>query len=255
MRQIKKYGAVLGFMFLLSFLQIVNAGMLSAQGRKVVLTADDGYRITGVLSEAAGAQQGVVLLHMYRNGKESWQPLIGELVARSITCLAIDMRGHGESRFDPAGTDDWPRVMARDPMLFNAMHRDGEAGVRYLQSAAGIPAGRIGLVGASVGCSVAIHTAVLRAVPVKAVVVLTPGANYLGVPTLEHIKKWPGQTPLLILSSREEKDRGAVQIHAQLQDRGATLRLFAEESIHGTNMFGRVEGVEGLIAGWLGERL
>jgi len=177
-----------------------------AAPEKVVLTAADGYRITGSLTKGdSGA--GVVLLHMYGQSKESWQPLIEPLHARGITSLAIDMRGHGESRLDPAGNDDSKLVVARDPELFIQMHLDAEAAVRYLL-AHGIKPSKVGLVGASVGCSVAIQTVAEGKVPVAAVVVMTPGKDYLGIPTMRHIKNWPG-TPLLILTSREERNRGA----------------------------------------------
>ncbi len=79
---------------------------------------------------------------------------------------------------------------------------------------------------------------------------MTPGANYLGVPTMEHIKSWPG-IPLLIMAGKEEKDRGAVQIYNTLKEKGAELHLIDQPSIHGTNMLGKVPGVEEFISDWL----
>ncbi len=72
-----------------------------AAPEKIVLTATDGYQITGTLMKG-DTRAGVVLLHMYRHDRASWQPLIEKLSGRGITSLAIDMRGHP---FDPsAGT-------------------------------------------------------------------------------------------------------------------------------------------------------
>jgi len=84
--------------------------------------------------------------------------------------------------------------------------------------------------------------------------VMTPGKDYLGVPTMKHIENWPG-IPLLILSSREELERGASAIYARLKNSGATLKVFEEEDIHGTNMFGEVDGVEELITNWIDKSL
>jgi pimeloyl-ACP methyl ester carboxylesterase len=220
---------------------------------KVKLTAADGYRIAGILSRPDQGEGGlgVVLLHMYRQNKESWQPLVAELDRRGLVSLAIDMRGHGESSIGPGG-DDSSRVMERDPAFFNAMHLDAEAAVRYLIDQAGCR--KIGLVGASVGCSVAIDTAVRGQVPVHAVVVMTPGSDYLGISTLQHIENWPGR-PLLILSSSEEKERGADVIFRKLEKQGAELVIFAQTNIHGSNMFGRVDGVAGRIVSWLSGKL
>jgi len=219
---------------------------------RVVLTAGDGYRIAGAFTKANG-KAGVVLLHMYRQDKESWKPLVAQLTEQGISSLAIDMRGHGESRLGPKGNDESKRVLARDATLFNKMHLDAEAAVRYLLEH-GIEPQKIGLVGASVGCSVAIQTVAEGNVPVAAVVVMTPGKDYLGIPTMQHIKKWGGQ-PLLILTSKEEEGRGARAIYEKLKNNGAELRVFEEEGIHGTNMFGEVKGVEQLIAGWLADKL
>jgi len=237
--------------FLITLLCCTPLGQAATD--RVKLTAADGYRITGILSRPAqgDGRMGVVLLHMYRHDKKSWQPLVAELDRRGVASLAIDMRGHGESSIGPGG-DDANRVMERDTAFFNAMHLDAEAAVRYLIDQAGCS--KIGLVGASVGCSVAIDTAVRGQVPVAAVVVMTPGSDYLGVPTLQHIDNWPG-SPLLILSSSEEKERGAEVIFRKLEKQGAELVIFAQTDIHGTNMFGRVDGVAGRIANWLSGKL
>ena len=245
------------FFLCLLFLITVCCCAPSAQAaaEKIKLTAADGYRISGILSRPAqgDGRQGVVLLHMYRQTKESWQPLVAELDRQGLVSLAIDMRGHGESRIGPDGKDDSIRVTNRDPALFNAMHLDAEAAVRYLTGQAGCR--KIGLVGASVGCSVAIDTAVRGQVPVQAVVVMTPGSDYLGIPTLQQSTGWPGDLPLLILSSREEKDRGAEAIFRQLAKQGAELVIFDQTDIHGTNMFGRVDKVAERIVNWLGKKL
>lgn len=232
-------------------------GVACAQGRKVVLTTSDHYRISGLLTEPAGPPTGaaVVLLPMYKQSKESWLPLIPILAAKGIASLAIDMRGHGESKHGPDGQDDSLRVDGRDPVLFRRMHLDAEEAVRALR-AQGKPDRRIGLVGASVGCSVALQVVAAGVVPIRAVVLMTPGKAYLGLDSMADIRKWPvSGLPLLIVSSRAEAPKGALAIHQQLQGKGAELKLFDQEEIHGTNMFGEVDGVEERIATWLAAHL
>ncbi|BCO09190.1 hypothetical protein GF1_15660 [Desulfolithobacter dissulfuricans] len=167
-----------------------------------------------------------------------------------FTTLAMDLRGHGESRQAEDGSDDGARVLDRDPKLFNAMYLDVAAAVDWLREHRHISGNRLALVGASVGCSVAMHAVASGAVIPAAVVLMTPGTNYLGVPTMQHIKSWPDRS-LLILSSIEEQDRDAVQIHRALKNRGAELVVLKQDGIHGTRMFGRVEGIENRIALWL----
>src|SRR6185503_7103627 len=115
------------------------------------------------------------------------------------------------------GDDDLSKkVEARDPTLFNAMHLDAEAAIAWLVKEQKTPKTRIGLLGASVGCSVAIDTAVRNPDDVAAVVCLTPGKDYLGVPTMEHVAKWPSGKPLLLVSSAKEADGGAGPIQTRL---------------------------------------
>ena len=237
--------------FLLAALFLLATGTGHAKSEHLTLSSKDGYQIAATLSQpdkSPAVASGVVLLHMYRQDRESWQPLVDVLVARGITTLAIDLRGHGQSLIAPDGSDDSKKVLERDSGFFNTMYLDAEAGLRYLRDKLLIKQNRTALIGASVGCSVAIHTATKN--PVAAVVVMTPGKNYLGIPTINHIKKWE-TTPLFILTSEEEADRGADTIFTALQHKGAELKVFEEEDIHGTNMFGKVDNVENLIADWL----
>jgi len=244
--------AILALLLLVGLSEPTLAG--TENSRIVVITAADGQKLRGLLDRGAGEHgAGVVLLPMYRQTKETWQPLLKVLNERGITTLALDLRGHGDSRTAPDGTDLSRLVAARDPDLFNRMHLDAEAAIRYL-SGQGVAAERIGLVGASVGCSVALDTITRGEVSVRAAVVMTPGRDYLGIPTMAQIENWPG-IPLLILSSEEELERGAGPISRQLQGKGAELRIFAGEGIHGTNMFGEVPGVEEMIADWLAAHL
>ena len=226
-------------------------------GERISMQAADGHPLVGTLSRPGGntnLQAGVVLLPMYRHTRESWQPLVEKLNNAGFTTLAIDLRGHGDSRYDAAGRDDGRRVISRDPILFNAMYLDAAAATAWLEKKMHITTQRTALVGASVGCSVALQAVANGAVNAYAVVVMTPGSNYLGIATMKQITSWP-VTPLLILSSEEEKGRGAEQIHVALAQKGAELRLFPQTQIHGTNMFGEVAGVEDLITDWLLKKL
>ena len=227
------------------------------QGRKVLLTTKDHYQISGTLTEPSGqaTASAVVLLHMFKQTKESWAPLLGPLAANGITSLAIDMRGHGDSRIGPDGSDNSIRMEGRDSSLFKLMSKDAEAAVRYLIDQ-GANVNRIGLVGASVGCSVALQVVAEGGVPIRAVVLMTPGTEYLGLRSLDDLRKWPARAlPLLILSSREEAAKGALAIYQPRRDKGAELKLFDQQQIHGTYMFGEVDGMEELIATWLAAKL
>lgn len=197
----------------------------------------------------------VVLLHMNRGRKEDWEPLFLALRERGIASLAVDMRGHGESTKGAKGEDLARRVAERDPELYRSMWQDAAAAVRWLEEF-GHKAERIGLAGASVGCSVAIDAA-RRDSRLQVVAALTPGENYLGVPTMEHLKDW-GERALLVVTSEEEAPKGPKAIYELLSRREeARVELWTlkEKEIHGTRMFGRVSGIEDRLAAWFAEEL
>ncbi|MEN8189053.1 MAG: alpha/beta fold hydrolase [Thermodesulfobacteriota bacterium] len=225
-------------------------------GQRLELTSSDNHPLIGEMSLPGKKDIGaaVILLPMYRHTRQSYQPLLSHLTRNGFTVLAMDLRGHGESRLAADGSDDEQRVIDRDPSIFNEMYRDVEAASQYLARTTGIPQQRQLIIGASVGCSVAVHSVSKDVIRPAGVVLLTPGENYLGVPTLEHVTTWPG-TPLLILSSREEQQRGADAIYEALGDNGAELHLFDKTNIHGTRMFGQVGGVEQLIVDWLAAKI
>ena len=224
----------------------------TAKAMEVSFAASDGHHLVATLDmpdKGTGIRTGVILLPMYRHTRESWQSLVQQLTAAGFTCLSLDLRGHGQSRFGADGSDNEKRVLARDPDFFNTMYLDVAAADSWLRNREP-QLKQIALVGASVGCSVAVHAVTGSSVKADAVVLMTPGENYLGIPTMDHIKTWPG-IPLLILSSEEEQERGAAAIYKQLQNNGAELKLFPQTNIHGTNMFGKVDKVEGFIVQWL----
>jgi len=225
---------------------------VSAKAREVRFTTSDGHPLAATLDmpdQGTDIHTGVILLPMYRHTRESWQPLVQQLTAAGFTCLSLDLRGHGQSRYGADGSDDEQKVLARDPKFFNAMYLDVAAADRWLRNAEP-QLEKMVVIGASVGCSVAVHAIAGGAVRADAVVLMTPGKNYLGVPTMGHITTW-SPIPLLILSSEEEQERGAAAIYKQLQNSGAELKLFPQTDIHGTNMFGRVDKVEEFITHWL----
>jgi len=240
----------------------LHAGRIRPE--KVEFLTEDGIKIHA-LYVPAGANEGdrqplsdvpaVVLLHMYRSDKSSWKPIFAPFAQRGMALLAIDMRGHGESVVGPNGEDLRKLALSRDPKLFRDMHLDAAAAVKWLTDR-GHDEKRIGLLGASVGCSVAIDAA-HRDPGLRVVGVLTPGTEYLGIPTMKHVQDW-GDRALLLASSEEEAPRGAEPIQKYLSKQEGsrvTFWRFPQHGIHGTRMFGQVEGIETRLANWFAEHL
>jgi pimeloyl-ACP methyl ester carboxylesterase len=176
---------------------------------------------------------------MYASDRSAWAPVAERFREAGIDFLAIDLRGHGASRFQN-GEDLGKLVKARKPEHFLAMYRDALAAWRYLQERGTDPE-RVAFLGASVGCSVALDAAA-RDERIRGACLMTPGKDYLGVPSLEHVKRW-WDRPLLVLTSAEEAGKGARAVAAAVPS--ARLRVFEKHrNVHGTRMLGRVEGLE-----------
>jgi pimeloyl-ACP methyl ester carboxylesterase len=208
-----------------------------------------GVQLVGELREVGPNAPTVICIPMFRHAKETYRPLVDPLARAGINTLLLDTRGHGQSapelrRF----------AQDRDPKLFNAMHHDVAAAIEFLSERKRIDTTRIGLIGASVGCSVAVDYTVRHPGSVRAVVLLTPGSNYLEVPTLQHLRDWPG-TAILVATSTEEEAKSKAVMEALKPFSGTTLKVVEGKGIHGTRMFGKVTDVEKSLAAFMRDRL
>ncbi len=236
--------AALGFFFFCSA-PILHAG----EPHRVEYTTSDGVVIIGdywMPKDANTPAPAVILLHMYRSDRSAWRPLVSVLEDTGFAIMAIDLRGHGES-IKPEDRKLEKRVRDRDPVLFRAMHRDVFGAYRWLQQRPEVDLSRLAIVGASVGCSVALDYAV-RDKSVDTIVLMTPGENYLGVDSIEDIKQY-GRRPVLMLTSEEERSQGT-QALSELAKQ-AEVKNYTKTGIHGTRMFGKVPGVQHYIAVYL----
>jgi len=207
-------------------------------------TTTDGVQIVGDYypPTGRGVVPAAVLLHMYKSDRSSWKPLVRPLHDAGFAVLAIDMRGHGEST-QPESKNLAERVNSRDDALFNAMYKDVEAALAWVRKQPNVDPDRYVLCGASVGCSVALHHTALHD-DALAVICLSPGTNYLGVESTEHIRAIR-KTPVLLLAT--EGERRAVD---QLAEIGKTAEgdILGPGRTHGTRMFGKIEDIESRIA-------
>ncbi|PCH99767.1 MAG: hypothetical protein COB76_04960 [Alphaproteobacteria bacterium] len=195
----------------------------------------------------------IVALHMFRSDRKAWGPMLAPAANRGLGMLVLDLRGHGES--SKQGREDLAkRAVARDATLFNAMHQDVAAAVKWLADKKKVAASDIVLFGASVGCSVALDYGA-RNPDIRAAVLLTPGKKYLGVDSMKHILGWTGR-PVLMVSSEEEADNGAIPLYkASLAPRRVVVMQLPQKKIHGTRMFSKVKRIEERLIEWAVARL
>jgi pimeloyl-ACP methyl ester carboxylesterase len=82
---------------------LVREGVGLTEHRSITLRGADNVRLAGTL---AGEGPPVLLLHGGGQTRHSWNRIIDRLVAAGYSALSIDLRGHGDSGWAPAGGYD-----------------------------------------------------------------------------------------------------------------------------------------------------
>lgn len=233
---------------LLGVLAIMAAAQSAwaVEPKVVSFRAADGLRIAADYYPPPAAEHApapmALLLHMYKSDRSAWRPLIPALHDAGFAVLAIDMRGHGGS----ATTGTRQQVDERDTQVFRDMQHDVRGAYDWLVKQDTVDRARFVIVGASVGCSVALQYAVDDR-SVDAIVCLSPGTNYLGLDSAGDIHQITGRR-ILLLATEDERDGPYT-----LKKRGSDVEvdIFARKSAHGTRMFGVIPGLEERIASYV----
>lgn len=223
-------------------------------GQPVELKAVDGWTLRAAWDPAQPGRPTAILLHGTGQRKEDWRLLTRALSAKGIGWLAIDLRGHGESRVSPSGEAlSWKKLNAkRDLNDYEDMTRDVEAGVGWL-AGQGVPEETIGLIGAEVGGSVAIKYAAVHP-KVPFVILLSPALSWREVPIVNAIRAYKNRPILMIHSEadrRSSKEAPLLYEFAKLSagPQHAALIVVAQE--RGTRLLRANKGLTAQLVAWI----
>jgi alpha-beta hydrolase superfamily lysophospholipase len=230
----------------------------SLPGEAVELKTVDGWTLKAMFAPSVPGKLTLLLLHGTGQRKEDWKRLAFPLTRAGYGVMAVDLRGHGESRVSPSGEELTYKKLRATPTAndFADMSRDAEAAVAWL-AGQGVPEDSIGFIGAEVGGSIAIrYAATHQKVPL--VVMLSPGMRWQEVLTPNALRalKRPIPTPVLMVYSEADK-RTAKEVpilhafaKAAVGDRHAALISVPQE--RGTRMFKAQRALVGRVIDWLG---
>lgn len=231
---------------------------------KIFLSARDGVKIAAdfypVFEKVIGWS---VLVHMMPAVKESWRSFAEELQKRGYESIAIDLRGHGQSRTyadlsakiskENLGGQARKDAEKLDYRKFSDEEHqksilDLEAAVDYLvkirkatpkqsELAAGQVSDRIIFIGASIGANLSLQYISERP-EFKTAILLSPGLNYRGVKTEPMVQKLRTGQKVFFISSREDGDNA--EENKKLYDlvpagAGKKIRIY-ETGGHGTDI-------------------
>lgn len=218
-------------------LAAAGAGTRAATQR-VTIRTDDAIPLAATWYEpSTRPAAAVILVHMLHRSRRDWDGLASRLASEGIGALTLDLRGHGESggaARDGEGAD------------YSAMVRDVAAARRYVASRADVQGARIGLLGASLGASLAALSAAGDSV--ASLALLSPSLDYRGLRIESALRKY-GRPVLFVASdddpyamrSARELEKGAAGVHET---------FVLTRAGHGTTMLGRDEDLVRRLVDW-----
>ncbi len=213
-------------------LQTTYTPPLPAGAEAVGLTTADGLALAAYYyASSQPSAPGVLLLHQRGGRKENWTSFAQLLQKRGYAVLAVDFRGHGQSK----GVVNW-----------FGTDQDVAAAYDFLAGQPGVNPSQIALVGASIGTQEAITFAETNPDKVRGVAMLSTFASN----DIERaIRTYPG--PILLMAT--EGDVAATQVSRQLAKAVPRAELFILKNSdrHGTQMLGSELKIELPLLGWL----
>lgn len=223
---------------LTAFALFVLAVPAAGRAQRVTFRTDDGVSIAGTWHEPSSRPApAVILVHMLNRSRRDWDPVAPRLAAAGIGALAIDLRGHGDSRFDP------PAEAAPD---YAVLRHDLQAARKYLASRNDVVAGRIGLAGASLGANLVALEAAEGGV--ISIALLSPSLDYRGLRIEAALRKFRAHPVLLVASDDDAYARRSV---LDLQKTGTVREVLTLSAAgHGTNMLGRAPELAQALVDW-----
>ncbi len=195
-------------------------------------TTSDGVELAGTVFIAEERDSPViVMIHGWDDGRGSWENFANLSRYNGFHALTFNLRGHGDS----AG--------AKNSSL---MHLDVEAALSKLDTY--FPGhGPVGLMGASIGANLAIEVATTS--PVKTIVALSPGNEYMGVNITNAVKNLT-DTSIYFVASDEDgySTTSSLSLFASTTcEKDLTLKSGVG---HGTQMLSSQE-ITQMLANWL----
>jgi len=208
-------------------------------------TADEVEIVADYYSISNKNAQAVVFLHMLPATKESWNSFAKKFNEAGFQCLAIDLRGHGQSEEGPEGSKDFTDEQHQSSI------NDVDAAVEFFVLK-GVPLKKIILVGASIGANLSLWFQSKNS-EIKASVLLSPGLSYKGIDTEPFIKKL-SEDQCVFFSAGGENDDYSTETVQKLSERvkeeNTKVEIFRNAG-HGTTILKEHPELMDEIINWL----
>lgn len=209
-----------------------------------VIIVGDFYKTDNPKSPA------VLLLHMMPADRFSWKEFAQKLREAGFQSLAIDLRGHGESRDEDGKTLNYRNFSDSE---HQSSKIDVREAIKFLNEK-GIKLENISIIGASIGANLALDFAVEHN-EIKAVVLLSPGLNYRGILTelsAKNLRGDKGQVIFMAAAIGDEYSADSVKKLSEIIPANVQKEVkILEGKAHGTDMLKENSDLENEIINWL----
>ena len=208
----------------------------------VTIAANDDLMLVGDLylpeTSDDSTVPAVLLLHMVGGHRGAYDPLIPDLIEAGYATVAVDIRGHGDTR----GSQDWG--LAID---------DVQVWLDWLREQESIDGEKIVIIGASIGSNIGLIGCANDDLCVGAVA-LSPGLDYYGVePESAVVEGLAERSVLLVASHRDVFSAESIEQMFMNSTGDVGARMY-QGAAHGTNFFRTDdERITHLILSWLSE--
>lgn len=214
--------------------------------QKVAFKTQDNVTIVGDYMLGAPGRV-VLLLHMMPLMRSSWEGFVKKLNQADISTLAIDLRGHGESK-----KKDNKKLDYRDftDLEHQESIKDVEAALVWLEAEYGTSPEEIAIVGASIGANLALQFAAHNH-GIPALVLLSPGLDYHGLQTEDLPGDLQINQSVLYVASHDDKysHESALKLNSVTSVPHDLIEL--DKAGHGTEMFAVHPDLMDQVVEWL----
>lgn len=209
-----------------------SARTAAPPSERLELQSADGVQLVATLYPAPGPNPpGLVLVHMMGADRHGWEPFALRAQREGYTCIALDLRGHGESilskgqrlTYRTFDTEDWL-----------AATQDIDAARLALLEHGAAP-GNVALVGASLGANLVLHYAIDQPA-IQAIVLISPGRDFRGIAAEPRIADY-GNRPVLLLAAEGDEYAAASCRSLKNAASGLCELRYYPGAAHGTDLF------------------
>ena len=163
--------------------------------RSLSFSSSDGMRVASTVytPRLDNAPPGLILVHRYGGDRAVWEGFAHAARRHGLLVIALDLRGHGESRERNGESLHYARMS--HAAIRESLH-DIEAAKHQLLEAGAHP-DHLAVMGEGLGANLALHFA-LKDPDIQAVVMVSPGLEHQGIGTENEIRQLTDCPTLLI---------------------------------------------------------